>query len=204
MKFNLADYDGNYVMHCKTEEEAKDFCRVLHEAGKVWCNIFHERTMDTYLDCTRWATYESDTCYNFNLDVFGRKSYYVDNNYTILEWSDFMNAKFTKADLKTGDVILRRNETVEIVNRELGTLIRKVGWNDLDEIHDDLTSSFHREQLDIIAVRRPTSKCDCCFEAFSTQRGALIYDRERDEPTEMTLSEVCKLLGKNIKIVKEK
>lgn len=27
--FNIEDYKGDFVMHCKTEEEAKDFCRYL-------------------------------------------------------------------------------------------------------------------------------------------------------------------------------
>lgn len=27
MKFNINKYEGNYAMHCKTEEEAKIFCR---------------------------------------------------------------------------------------------------------------------------------------------------------------------------------
>lgn len=202
MKFNLADYDGNYAMHCKTEEEAKDFCRVLHEAGKVWNDILGRPNGSTYLEYTRWKEYKSDTCYNFNRDLYARIGYYEKQGYTILEWSDFMNAKFTKADLKTGDVILRRNETVEIVNRELGMLIRKCGWNDLDDIREDLTSGYNNPQFDIIAVRRPTNKCDCCFEAFSTQRGTLVYDRKHDTVEEMTLAEVCKLLGREIKIVK--
>ena len=28
MKFNIDDYKGEYAMHCKTEEEAKDFCNL--------------------------------------------------------------------------------------------------------------------------------------------------------------------------------
>lgn len=198
MKFNINDYKGKYVMHCKTEEEAKDFCRVLHEAGQTWI------AGGSYLEENYWWDRCSDNtlCYNFNEGMRGSTKYYISGGYTILEWSDFMNAKFTKANLKTGDVILRRNETVEIVNRELGMLIRKRGWNDLDDIREDLTSGYNNPQFDIIAVRRPTNKCDCCFEAFSTQRGTLVYDRKHDTVEEMTLDEVCKLLGREIKIVK--
>jgi len=29
MKFNIDDYKGNYVMHCKSLEEATDFCNYL-------------------------------------------------------------------------------------------------------------------------------------------------------------------------------
>lgn len=36
MKFNIDDYKGKYAMHCKTEEEARDFCNYLHSIGRVW------------------------------------------------------------------------------------------------------------------------------------------------------------------------
>lgn len=26
------------MVHCKTEEEAKDFCKQMHEHGMKWCN----------------------------------------------------------------------------------------------------------------------------------------------------------------------
>lgn len=36
MKFNINKYEGNYAMHCKTEEEAKIFCRYLDSVGRKW------------------------------------------------------------------------------------------------------------------------------------------------------------------------
>jgi hypothetical protein len=33
MMFNIDDYKGKYVMHCKTEEEAEVFCRYLVSIG---------------------------------------------------------------------------------------------------------------------------------------------------------------------------
>ena len=38
MKFNIEDYKGKYAMHCKTEEEAKDFCAYLGGIGRKWCD----------------------------------------------------------------------------------------------------------------------------------------------------------------------
>lgn len=202
MKFNINDYDGNYAMHCKTEEEAKDFCRVLHEAGKVWNDILGRPNGSTYLEYTRWKEYKSDTCYNFNRDLYARIGYYEKQGYTILEWSDFMNAKFTKADLKTGDVIQQRNGEIGVVNRHLEMITCKGGgWIDLDRFRNDLTHVFGKN-YDIILVRRPKEKADCNFDAIKQEWGTLVYDRDRDEPEEMTLAEVCKLLGREIKIVK--
>ncbi len=193
MKFDINNYEGKYVMHCKTDEEAKDFCNYLHEHGRTW------RTGQSYKEKTQWGNYQQNTVYYFNTGTFGSLHCAKDYKYRILEWSDFMNNKFTKANLKTGDVIQRRNGKVEIVNLELGMLILKAGWNNLDEITEDLTDK-NGEEYDIVAVRRPIVKGDCQFDAFTYKWGYLVY--ERTEPIEMTLAEVCKLLGKEIKIVK--
>ena len=77
--------------------------------------------------------------------------------------------------------------------------ITKDSYNDLESFNDDLTSK-HGSDYDIVAVRRPIQKSDCVYSAFAVKRGTLIY--ERNEPEEMTLAEVCKLLGKEIKIIK--
>lgn len=112
------------------------------------------------------------------------------------------NNKFTKADLKSGDVVLRRDGSVEIVCLETGTLIRRDGFDILDELTDDLRSTFYYDDSDdVIAVRRPKQSHECQFCAFDEGLGELVYERE-DEPEEMTLEEVCKALGKEIKIIK--
>lgn len=110
-------------------------------------------------------------------------------------------ATFTKRDLRTGDVVLRRDGSVEIFVRAVEKFIGQgVGANFLANIDLDLTSNISTSR-DIIAVRRPQSDYDCQFDAFEHNRGELVYDRERDTVEEMTLAEVCKLLGKNIKII---
>lgn len=195
MKFNIEDYKGKYAMHCKTEEEAKDFCRYLDSVEKKWCSG------DSYVRVNKWNEFEEKTCYSFNNGYYAPISHFIVYNYKILEWSDFMDNKFTKADLKSGDVILRRDGSVEIVCLELGTLIRRDGFNILDELTDDLISTFNDDDSDdIIAVRRPQKSYHCQFCAFDEGLGELVYERG-DEPEEMTLEEVCKALGREIKIV---
>ena len=194
MKFFIDEYKGKYVMHCKTEAEAIDFCKYLHEHGRKWV------TGRSYLFGSCYDYYEQDTAYNFNEGTYSPIDFFERNGYTILEWSDFMDKPFTKENLRTGDVILRRDGDVEIVNCELGMFIRRdCLWNDLVAIADDLSSTVMGD-CDIIAVRRPKDKGDCTFDAFKMKRGILVYEREEVE--EMTLAEVCKLLGKNIKIIK--
>lgn len=170
MIFDIKDYPSKYVMHCKTEEEAESFCEYLHSVGRKWCNG------DNYLGCTEYSRYKSNTCYNFNDNCFGSLERYA-GNYTILEWSDFMKNTFTKANLKNGDVIKRRNGWVEIVCLETGTCISLDGFNTLSDIRDDLTDKMGGE-FDIIAVRRPTEPQHCQFCAFEYNKGELVYERK--------------------------
>ena len=196
MKFDINDYKGKYVMHCKTEAEATDFCNYLHSIGKRWNNV------ESYLNNPEWYRYTTDSVYLFNSDLISYVDYAKRNNYTILEWSDFINKKFTKADLKTGDIVMQRDGTIQITNRELGMFITNDWWNDMDSFNSELIN-YMDEQFDIIAVRRPQKKSDCTFQAFKNESGILIYKRkEAEEVEEMTLDEVCKLLGKEIKIIK--
>lgn len=199
MKFNIDNYKGNYAMHCKTKEEAEDFCKFLDSIGKYW------NSGASYAGATCYDAYEDKTCYDFNAGKYSSISWYITGNYKILEWSNFMNKEFTKSDLKSGDVVLRRRGDVEIVCLETGTLIRKTdGWNELSDINEDLTHKPYRDysmsDCDIVAVRRPVKPGDCRFSAFDEKAGELVYDRGE----EMTLEEVCKELGREIKIVKSK
>ena len=194
MKFNITDYKGKYVMHCGTEVEAKSFCKHLHKLGRKWYND------KSYAHCTEWNKYWENTCYNFNEGAFCDVDYYERSGYIILEWANFMYSEFYKGNLKTGDVIQRRDGKVGIVNADLGTIIFTDGWDDLNNFHYDLISTHEFHELDIMAVRRPNNKADCNFNAFELKMGTLVY--ERKEVEEMTLAEVCKLLGKNIKIIK--
>jgi hypothetical protein len=186
MKFNINDYKGKYVMHCKTKEEARDFI------SKHLPSLWHEG------GCC-WSSYKSDTVYFFNRKTYQNIPYAEKEGYTILEWSDFMNKGFTKADLRTGDVVMQRDGTIQIAICELNSFITKDWWNSWNNFNSDLT---HKDDAiyDIIAIRRPIQGCDCTFHAFDYELGQLVY--ERPEPEEMTLEEVCRLLGKEIKIVK--
>ncbi len=223
MKFNINDYKdraNEYVMHCKTPEEAEDFRDYMIASGQN-NKLYH---LNEYADVLRYFSKKEtelpfNIAYDFNNDSFCSVSYIKFMGCTVLEWSDFMDREepdaskesdshteeslksFTKADLKTGDVIQRRNGRVEIVNRELGMFICQDGWNDLVHIKEDLTTTCLNNGYDIVAVRRPKDKADCRFSAFKMNWGDLVYKRE--DPVEMTLSEVCKLLGKTIRIVPE-
>ena len=196
MKFNIENYPGKYVMHCKTKEEARSFCDYLKSIGRAWC------TGRSYDDIS-WGYYGANTIYCFNSGTLSDVNFAKSQNYTILEWEDFMNKTFTKADLKTGDIIKRRNGSTEIVILELDVCVCKKGFNRLSSINNDLTYDRY-DQSDVVAVRRPKNANQCQFAAFDLELGDIVYDRERDSVVEMTMEEICAALGKTIKIVKEK
>lgn len=115
----------------------------------------------------------------------------------------FGDMKFTKKNLRNGDVVKCRNGQIAIAIPDTNVLIFKDGYLSLSSIRDDLThTGFTGADFDIVAVRRPMSERECSFVWPKNEYfGPIVY--ERNEPIEMTLEEVCKALGKEIKIVKK-
>lgn len=88
--------ENNICVHCKTKEEAENFCKQMDEHGMKWWNG------ERYLGNIFWNTCKEQTVY-YNTGTYGHISYVQAE---ILEWSDYMKEKtFTKADLQDGMVI---------------------------------------------------------------------------------------------------
>ena len=94
MKFNWEEFLSNdkIAVHCRTEEQAIDFCKQMHEHGLEW--IDHQ----SYLKDTSWKTYKEETVYEGD-GCFANLGYYKNNNYTILEWSDYEKEKNMNLEL---------------------------------------------------------------------------------------------------------
>lgn len=93
MIFNIKDYPGKVVMHCKTEKEARDFCEYLDSAGYRWCSGVR------YTEKLSWRTYRERTCFSFNRGTFCDLEYFLEDGYEILEWSDFSNEFIKPAEI---------------------------------------------------------------------------------------------------------
>lgn len=196
MKFNIEDYKGRYAMHCKTIEEAEDFCNYLYSANKYW------RNEESYINYTYWEDYKEDTCYAFNFGTYRSYKYFQNqNNYIILEWSKFMNNNtFTKTDLETGDIVVKRNGTEYMYINDY--FVNNDGYERVEYYNDVLTrnSSYPSIDHDIVKVKRPSSGYQ--YRQKFWDEAPVIW--ERKEVEEMTLEEICKALGKEIKIIKSK
>lgn len=197
MKFNLNDYKGkNVCMHCRTEEDAKQFCDFLHKAGLKWISGV------SYAEETYWYINGVNTVYYFNEGQYGKRAL-VSYDCMELEWDAFkMNLSeptpFTKADLKNGDVVLRRDGSIEIICVETGTMICEEGYDDLKDIRDDLTCTIG-EEYDIVKVKRPSAPEQCRFDDFEYNKAETVYERKKKR--KVTLKELEKIFGEKIEIV---
>ena len=81
-RFNINDYQGDYVMHCDTEDKARVFCDYLDSVSLQWC------TNNSYKNKTYFGENLDKTVYYFNYGRFGAV-HFVDDGYKILEFDDF-------------------------------------------------------------------------------------------------------------------
>lgn len=183
-KFNWNEFqnkDNRIAVHCKTEEEAVDFCKQMHEHGMKWNGGF------SYLDYTNYRIYREGTCY-IAKGGYCFKNYYEKRGYTILEWSDYMQKEFTKADLKDGMVVKHRNGDKKMVISE--ALIGEDGYSDRNCFREDLTYRYFKD-LDIVGVYA-IQEYNNFADMLSDYNLELIW--ERKEPKKMTVEEMRKKL----------
>lgn len=181
-KFNWDEFKNKYnkiAVHCKTEEEAKDFCRQMHGQGMKWC------TGDSYLENTNYNVYNEGMCY-YGIGEYSSRVYAEKYNYKILEWSDYMQKEFTKADLEDGMVVEQRDGNMYLVLA--GKAVRKGRCNHIDCYTDDLKWEGYTGG-DIVKVYRITPESLGCIEdVFIKSNLELIW--ERKERKKMTIEEM--------------
>lgn len=198
-KFNwdeFKDKDNKIAVHCKTEEEAIDFCKQMHEHGMKWS------TGKSYMEKTNYKEYEERTCYTGE-GMFSSYRYYNSEGYEILEWSDYMDKEFTKADLRDGMVVEQRNGNMYLVLA--GMVVRRGGRNRIDGYTDDLKWEGYTGG-DIVKVYRITPESLGRIEdVFIKSNLELIW--ERTEPKKMTVKEMRQkleeLTGEEIEVMQE-
>lgn len=120
---------------------------------------------------------------------------HIGEKYVVENSSEQFAYYFSKDDLQNGDIVYLRNGNVKIyrsdddVFSDYENCFEYDTLDDLSDLNDDLTSSYDEEH-DIIRVTRPKEYDE-------------LFKREEVKPKEMTLKEVCDILGYEIKIKKE-
>lgn len=218
-EFNWKEFlnrNNKIAVHCNTEEEAKDFCKQMDEHGMTWSLV------GNYLNDTRWGEYGSLTCYS-NHGTWGRYVTYQELGYTILEWSDYMEKPFTKADLKVGDIVKIQNGVYCIVlpndlsDDGLGLFSECInGSIHLDTYHTDLTNDIDwRTIIAVYKTSEPNKDAITKVKAILTDDNKTRveaemkntdwdWERKEEEPIkELTMEELEKHFGCKVKIVAE-
>lgn len=196
-KFNWDEFknkDNKIVVHCKTEEEAIDFCKQMYMHGMEWASG------NSYLSYTHYGEYRDKTCYSGD-GGYQSYDYFEKYKYNILEWSDYKNKEFTKADLKDGMVVEQRDGNMYLVLA--GLVVRKRGYNCIGDYDDDLKVAYYAGG-DIVKVYRITPESLKCIEdVFIKNNLELIW--ERKEPKKMTVEEMRQkleeLTGEEIEVM---
>lgn len=197
-KFNWNEFKNKYnkiAVYCKTEEEAKDFCKQMHKHRMKWCNG------KSYLKNTNYMRNEG-TCYYGNGE-YSTRDFAEKYNYKILEWSDYMNKEFTKADLRDGMVVEQRDGSMYLVLA--GTAVGKGERNSIVGYTDGLKWAGYKGG-DIVKVYRITpGSLRCIEDVFIKGNLELIW--ERKEPKKMTVEEMKQkleeLTGEEIEVMQE-
>lgn len=109
---------------------------------------------------------------------------------------------FGKHLLRDGVIVRRRDDTYAIV---IGNNTHSIkGFIRLFDYNDDLTMRLDQPDYDIMAIYTPGG-FGSIKDLFKGEYLELIAERPevKEEVKEMTLEEICKELGYNVKIVKE-
>ena len=199
-KFNWDEFknkDNKIVVHCKTEEEAKDFCKQMHEHG------MKRGDGNSYLELTEYGKNLDETCYT-GVGSFACCDFYESEGYKILEWSDYMDKEFTKADLKDGMVVEYRSKSYgrRLVIGDM--LIGAEGSHRLIYYNEDLIDTTGYKDFDIMRIYK--------IQHVSRFNEILLYSNleliwERKEPKKMTVEEMRQkleeLTGEEIEVMQE-
>lgn len=168
--------EGKIVVHCKTKKEAEDLCLQMHEHGMTW------ESGNSYLSYTYYEVHKNKTCYS--IGGYQSCDYFRKYRCNILEWSDYMQKEFTKADLKDGMVVKHRNGDKRMVISE--ALIGEDGYSDRNCFREDLTNRYFKD-LDIVGVYAIQEYSNFA-DMLSDYNLELIW--ERTESKKMTVEEM--------------
>lgn len=197
-KFNWDEFkneENKIAVNCKTEEEAVDFCKQMHEHGMKWSGG------SSYLDYTNYRIYREGTCY-IAKGEYCFKNYYEKRGYTILEWSDYMQKEFTKADLRDWMVVEYNNNCFGKRLVIGGFLIGEDGHADLGDYNENLKNM--ESDLEIVRVYK-IKRMGKFSSIMKKHNLELIW--ERKEPKKMTVEEMRQkleeLTGEEIEVMQE-
>lgn len=197
MQFNWEEFmnrNNKIAVHCKTEEEAIDFCKQMDEHGMKWISG------RSYYDTNNWNQHYEKTVYT-NQGEYGTFEFYKNYGYKVFEWSDYMK-KHPIDYLKYGYVVKMKDGDLGMyMPHENGACF------DLEDSNHCVYLRYYDSNLkhndnnnnDIVAIYGFT-RYGSDTRKLSIKNRPLIWERT-EEVKKMTVSEICKELGYKVEIV---
>ena len=147
----------NVCMHCKTEEEAKDFCREMEKAGLRWSSG------PSYLESSCFDFYKDLTCYYFNEGAYESIGCAKDRGYQILEWSEYRSTEPKEEqekimETKSDNKPLSYQEAMKIKKRICQSMRGVCGYCSLSLHNNGTTKSCDDFMLDHPDMAEPILK----------------------------------------------
>ena len=156
--FDFGTWKGKDVcMHCKTKEEAEDFCKVMDAAGLRWSSG------PSYLKSSCFDFYEEQTCYYFNEGTYDSIVRAKDEGYTILEWSEYRSTEPKEEqekimETKSDNKPLSYQEAMKIKKRICQSMRGVCVYCSLSSHNNDTTKSCDDFMLDHPDMAEPILK----------------------------------------------
>lgn len=201
--------EGMTSVHCKTVDQAKEFIKICYVNG------INQRSSIVNMDKTHWNDYKERTCYRVRGDALNYASYfhYESEDYEIITFEEFMEEynmkEFTKADLKTGMIVVTRAGIEYIVvkgmehdfdsTRDLIVNTSKRTWDGLEFYTNDLLNNSDMPEMDIMEVY--LAPHPHCMQSIDYKRDERKLLWKREEVKELTVDEISKLLGYKVRVV---
>ena len=195
---SFCDKNNNIAVHCKTEEEAKDFCKQMDLHGLKW------GSGESYLKVNNYRWIQSETCYS-NKGEYDEVKYYEDHYYRILEWSDYMQVS-PKDILKPGYIVeLRSGYYYICLPYTEGYAFIKAFVNPVNlKYYDNELNHKDNNDLDVMKIYG-LAKYDVDILCYSSRERLLLWKRDERPEIKMTVEEMKQKLEEilNAKIVEE-
>lgn len=156
--FDFGAWKGREVcMHCRTKEEAEDFCNEMHKAGLRWSSG------TSYLEMSCFNAYKDLTCYYFNEGAYESIGCAKDRGYRILEWSEYRSTEPKEEqekimETKSDNKPLSYQEAMKIKKRICLSMRGVCVYCSLSSYNNDTTKSCDDFMLDHPDMAEPILK----------------------------------------------
>ncbi|MEG1563778.1 MAG: hypothetical protein RR365_08635 [Bacteroides sp.] len=177
---------GGITVHCKTKQECSSFLRMTREYGFTWSSFYFPREQNHFSENKSNALYRINSYKHLEYDTVRHN---IEEGNTILEWSDYM--EFTLEDLKVGMLVETNCGKALVMPYKYGHVLAYEKGN-----------RSNLSELDFNDISKVWSICDNMGYVmnFTGYNRNLVY--ERPVVKEMTVEEISKALGYEVKIVK--